>query len=542
MIHPEIFEILLWFAVFVAASVLSSPLRLQSRLAAVQQESAKNRDQPPVIYTPWRLLLGPPSRPAIVLFLTFAASTLLFPLLPEALHPSGDHVRAWNLFWTAVLLFNATEGVSRLYYQSRSALYPIPDLLFSILRFFFVSGSALMVFSFVLQVNVSPILTSTAIFSAAVGLAVKELLVDLLDGLIMHLSRSVVPGDWIALEKLEGEVLATSWHETRIRTTDGFIYVVPNTQIARAVVHNMTWPDPVRRHSLFFNVAFGESPREVETALVEAALNHPEVRTSPAPDAYPFEYKESSVVYRLRFWSPTYFDRGKLQGIISRNVWYQFKRRRIEIPLPVSGHAVFSLLGRERRMEDRLPVVEQLSRSDFVNRLLTDGEGRPLITSEQLAEFTGQLRKRIFGPGEVIFRQGDVGEYGLIVLSGRLACEVRHEGGGQTVVHEEGPGGLVGEISLITGLHRTATISAVEETEALEVNRDSLALLFEYNPEIPGIISELASARAARSLGELEKMQAEKDAEAALSIRPENILKRLLKFSRWQRTPRGIGS
>ena len=75
-------------------------------------------------------------------------------------------------------------------------------------------------------------------------------------------------------------------------------------------------------------------------------------------------------------------------------------------------------------------------------------------------------QEHIFAAGEAIVRQGDAGNSMFVVLSGRVRVVL--EPSGQEVAVIEA-GGFFGEMSMLTGDPRTATVRAIDDVQALEI-------------------------------------------------------------------------
>jgi len=100
----------------------------------------------------------------------------------------------------------------------------------------------------------------------------------------------------------------------------------------------------------------------------------------------------------------------------------------------------------------------------------------------------------IFGPGEVILHQGDPGDSLYVVRSGRVA--VRLEGArGHREIATLTAGQFFGEMSLMTGESRTATVVAKSDVECYIVEKDAFQQILEEKPELAGVISEILTHR-----------------------------------------------
>jgi small-conductance mechanosensitive channel/CRP-like cAMP-binding protein len=518
-------EVLALLATLAAAAVLARPFR-RPRPAAAPEPGR-----------PLRAFLAPLVSPLAVIGLSAA---LLDPAraagraLAAAVGGYGLHFRAWMLFWLVVLAVSLLDGIADAAAALRRKPPPIPDLLRSILRTAVFVAAAFVILNRVLGRDISALLTSTALLTAVIGFALQGVLGNLLAGMSLHLVRSVVPGDWIAVEGVEGEVIETNWRETRLRTTGGHFIVVPNGKLAESLVQNLTRPTPVRRHAVNVGASYSDAPAEVIAALVASALSVPEVLRDPPPSAFATEYKDFGINYQLRFWSRRYFDRTPLEGDVNRMIWYQFKRRGIEIPFPMSDKLLndfMEVVYTQRRLQsedgERARLTDDLMASEFVTRILVDEKGAALVTREELRGVAEHLRRVRYTRGETIFRQGEAGESCYVVVRGRLQGRIAQEGVAEPHRFGAGPGAVIGEMSLMTGLPRTATVAAEEEVELLEIPREAFARVLGLRPEIPEVLASVVSGRAAANAEALEKLKAA-GGEAGKSLERASLLKRFL--------------
>jgi len=121
----------------------------------------------------------------------------------------------------------------------------------------------------------------------------------------------------------------------------------------------------------------------------------------------------------------------------------------------------------------------------------------------ELATFAAQTKTHSFSNGTALVRQGDFGS-SMFILTGGKARVTLHAPGGPKEIATLGPGDLVGEISLLTGAARTATVTAVGKVEAIEVDKEAFgALLADRRPLVERIVSIIAQRRA--ELGQVKR-------------------------------------
>jgi small-conductance mechanosensitive channel/CRP-like cAMP-binding protein len=528
--RPIVIECLGFLAVFAIANMLTRPLR-----RAITDHEYPRRG----ILQAAKNLISYVSRPLAVLVISelVLVALRLNPEIDQYLLQIRGHITSWLAFWLIVLSIDLVDGLARQAYIIRGRPFPIPELLVSIMRTVLFLASAFAVIKIILDIDISPLLASTALLTAVVGFALQGVLSNLLAGMSMHLTRSVLPLDWVRIGDVEGRVIETNWRETRLQTYGGHVMVVPNSTVANATIHNMSRPTPLRRHTLPVGASYADAPGDVIEALVQAALSVPKVLRDPPPDAVITEFKDFGINYVLRYWTESFCTRQTIDGEVARMIWYQFKRRGIEIPFPMSDRLLedfMTVVFNQRRLpaedEEMTRRIADLKTSDFCTQILIDAQGAPLLQDEDLRQVADKMRRNRYTCGEKLFSQGDSGDACYVVVRGRLHGRMEYEDATQAVEFDVGPGALLGEMSLMTGLPRTASVSISEEVELLEIPQDAFACLLGLHPEIPAVLSQLMADRAAKNAAALERLKSITTEDLAQTLRQENILRRFLRI------------
>jgi CRP-like cAMP-binding protein len=358
---------------------------------------------------------------------------------------------------------------------------------------------------------------------------------NLLAGMSLHASRSMSVGDWIEVEGTVGQVMLVNWRETRLRTTGGHVVIVPNGKMADATLRNFTSPTSLRRHEVPVSASYGDAPGDVIAALIEAAENVPMVEKHPAPDAYVTGFKDFCIEYVLRFWSNQYEQRMPIEGHVMRMIWYKFNRRGIEIPFPMSGRLLDNFMQAVHAQRFEKPLASEIERSaddllrsDFGRKLMAGPEGVCMLSRDELKTLARNVKRTRFTHGEVLMRQGDDGESFYVLVQGKVQGSIASSDAARPIEFELQPGALFGEMSLLTGLPRSATMTAVTNCELLEFDRDAFAHLLSLREEIPRVLSDLAAARAEENAASLEKLRA--SAVVPPELARDGILHRLKRM------------
>lgn len=471
--------------------------------------------------------------------LVLAASAVLDSLLrwadPELAHAWTRQRGAWMVFWVGVAGVAFIERIIRMAFALIGRALPVNDLLVSILRGALILALFFIVLRRGLGVNISPLLASTALVTAVVGFALQGVLGNLLAGMSMRIVRSYNKGDWVALGEMAGQVVDTNWRETRIVSTAGQLHIIPNAQMASAIVTNYTQPDPVRRHELFAVADFRHGPGEVAEAMTAAARAQPEVLAQPEPVVHAVEFRDWGVRYRMFYWTREFQRDKTISGALGNRVWYEFQRRGIRIPFPAGAEGQLAAawaqqgtIGTAVAANDPTARVDELLQSSFGRAYLTDERGVTVIRRDEAASVGRALKRQCYGPGEILWRQGDPGASCGVLLQGRLSGEsVEGQGTEKTVSSFElAPGSLFGEMGLINAQPRMATVRALTHCVVLEISEDAFRVILGLHPDLPARLADLIAARMAQNQAARVRTGSGEPATPT----SETLLKRFLKL------------
>ncbi len=105
------------------------------------------------------------------------------------------------------------------------------------------------------------------------------------------------------------------------------------------------------------------------------------------------------------------------------------------------------------------------------------------LDESAIAQIVPRMERTALLGGQVLFREGDVGDCLYIVTYGRLRA-TKHQNGGETLLGEIGSGETVGEMALITGEPRSATVHAARDSELYRLSADAFSALIDQHPRV----------------------------------------------------------
>jgi CRP-like cAMP-binding protein len=359
------------------------------------------------------------------------------------------------------------------------------------------------------DVDIGALMTTSAILSVVVGLALQESLSNIFSGIMLTIDRPYKAGDWIEVDGKEGKVLDSNWRSTRVLTRDDDIIYVPNSTMAKGNIVNLTDPTPEHLCRKKIGLEYGAPPNKVRNVLINV-MNHVDgVIKQPPPDVHVVEYDDHAINYELRFWIVEYDRRIKIESEIMRAIWYHLKREGISIPFPIREVH----LKKEKPPRKPEDLIGLLRKVDFLQAL----------KEEEVSMLAEDLSHHLFGRGEAICKQGEPGSTFYIIKSGLIAVKVKKDETEVEVARLE-PGGYFGEMSLLAGDARSATCVAVEDSELLCLDRETFGVLLQENPPVAAAMSDILAARAQATQ---KRLSEEKGTDVRRS--PEEGSKRILE-------------
>ena len=380
----------------------------------------------------------------------------------------------------------------------------------AILQDFIVIGLLVLVATLVFQ---DKLLTTSAVSAVVLGFALQDTLGNAFAGLAIQSEKPFHVGHWIRVGDFEGRVAEVTWRATKLQTKSGNFVVVPNNIVSKEAITNYSEPSPSVRIDVEVGASYLASPGAVKSAIGEALANSSRVLKAPAPDVVLASFDSSAINYRVRFWIDDYERDEAARDEVRTNIYYAFARHGIEIPWPIQVQY-------ERQWDEPDPR----ERTTEKGKLLSGIDLFSGLDDETLREIAHATKSRTYGNDEPIVRQGEPGESMFIICSGRAAVVLEPD---RREVATIEAGGYFGEMSLLTGDPRTATVLARGDTLVFELNADLFRRLGATHPRA---VEQVALAAAARRL-ELDKVRATAVGQAVADA-PATLMDRMRRFLR----------
>lgn len=344
--------------------------------------------------------------------------------------------------------------------------------------------------------DLSSLVTTSAVITAVIAFSMQDTLGNVLGGLLLELDDSISIGDWVKLEDVSGRVVEIHWRHTSIRTRNGETVVVPNGALMKTRFTVIGDPDraPVRwRRWIWFDIAYDVPPSRV-LGVVEGALAAADIANvarDPAPNCVMMEFSHGYARYALRYWLTDPMPDDPTDTAVRIHIFAALRRAGIQVALPQY------LLHTVKENEAR----ETARHAREIDRRLAALKGIELFAHLEEAELRAMADRLVYAPfvrGDVMTRQGAIAHWLYIVVAGEADVTVEAPGGVRRPIATLGAGKVFGEMGLMTGEPRTATVTAKTDVECYRLDKEGFEDIIRSRPQIA---EEMSAVLAARAMG-----------------------------------------
>ena len=378
-------------------------------------------------------------------------------------------------------------------------------------------------------VNLTSIIATTTVAGAAIAFAAQSTLGNLLGGISLQLDNTCRLGDWIEIEGVTGEVVGIRWRYTSLATVNNVTIIIPNAQLMNNRVtllgrrgdQRIPWRRPIE-----FGVGYEWTPGQV-LAVVNAALERvtmPFVAAEPIAHCVCAGFDASAIKYVVYYWLTDIGSYVITDSRVRVHVYAALGRAGMEIPISRSDLYLHSA----RSLRETRSGHEQASRVALLDSLelfapLTDDERQAL--AEQLIPTPLAL-------GDVATKQGEPSDSLYILARGQVGIFRDADHGGPSARHRlatlSAPQ-YFGEMGLLTGQARTATIAAESEALCYQLDKRGFEAIIRARPELAEAISQTVAARQTANEATLASLSAEARARAT-GTRASELVRRIRDF------------
>ncbi|MBI1368855.1 MAG: mechanosensitive ion channel [Planctomycetes bacterium] len=401
---------------------------------------------------------------------------------------------------------------------------PAPRLLVAIMRVLIVALAISIIVAQVFDQPLTGVLVSSGVVGIVLGFALQRTINDLFSGIALNVERAFRIGDWIEVDGAVGRVVEINWRATHLVRLDQVTVVLPNSYIAERQLLNYDKPQHHFRAGLKIGLEYGVPVGDAKRVLLGAVRAAEGVLESPSPDVLLYEFGADGVLYELRFFISSYARKHEVIDLVAMSVSRHLYQAGMSVPFPKRD--VYFAQMPPREIDRRKDRAELLSRIDLFTGL----------TGDEIHRLVQGLKERHYNGAQHVVHQGDAGSTLFLVVDGLLEVRVDANGRPRKVAQLE-PGQFFGEMSMLTGEPRSASVVAVTDATLYELDRDVLTPILQARPEFAQTLSRVLAERRSHTQTRLQQF----DTPAAVDARrtlAADFLKRIQGFFGLNESPR----
>src|ERR1700704_6692012 len=362
-----------------------------------------------------------------------------------------NHVGAAAILLSTAFIFALVNRyLFDLYFEKRRQI-TIPHFLREVvaLVLFLIALLFVLSFGYHAERELKGVLAGSGIAAIIIGFAGQNLFGGIIAGMSIQINRPYKVGDWLQVGGAFTEVMEINWRSTRLCTNDNIYLDIPNNEIVRTTIVNLHYPTEVHAMRIRVGVDYNVPPNRVKDVLGRAAQSAKNVLPNPPVRVFLVDFSDHAVTYEIKYYMGNHARINETNDAVRTNVWYELKRQRISIPYPIRTLQIERKAGR--------------------------------AVQEDHDEARNILR------GERVIEEGAEGDSMFILLRGTAQVSIS-KNGSLIPVATLNSGDCFGEMSLLTGEPRSATVRADADCYVMEIGKPVMA---EVLRDAPGCLEAL---------------------------------------------------
>jgi small-conductance mechanosensitive channel len=354
----------------------------------------------------------------------------------------------------------------------------------------------------------SSILTTSAVITGVLAFAMQDTLSNMLGGIALQLDNSIKIGDWIEIDDCKGRVSEVHWRFTAIETRDWEMIVIPNSVLMKSkftVLGRRKNQALQLRRTIEFNISYKHLPGNVIDIVNDAIRNGniKNVATSPLANCILTDLSYNLAHYALRYW---------LTDIEADSGTDSAVRIRINSALQRAG-IDFSDAPQDIYLTHKDDTYERHQREVYFKKCIKALSQLELFNTLNEAELSQIAEKLVYTPfakGDYIMRQGEIASWLFIIENGTTEVFLESSNGDRQLINTTQGQCLLGEMGLMTGAPRSATVVAKSDVLAYRLDKESFQKILTKRPELADEITKVLVARQFS----IDNLQKSMDADA----------------------------
>jgi len=383
--------------------------------------------------------------------------------------------------------------------------HKIPNIIRRFVALFIYLCAVGGIVAFVFNQEMSKFLATGGLFAMIIGFAIQMNISNLISGIAINLENPFRIGDWIKIGDSEGKVVDITWRSTRIKTGENCILSIPNSTATESFISNYNYPDDLNWLIITVHVPPLYAPLRVKKILFDAILSTKGVLSDPTPRAAFSGLEDWAATYSVHFCVNDYANK----KIDIENAWHRIwiHLRYADIPIAIQ-EPEYLMFEKE---------IEKTKNQPF--HILNEMSIFQSLTDQAKMSLNEKMKRRIETASTQILIEGTPGDSIFLIQEGVVSVQITMDDGEIIEIERIGAGNFFGEIALMTGQYRSASIVALTDLVLYEIAKIDISPLIGDFPDLSKLIKETQIHRIQRLEKEKQMYQKRETESEILSIK-----------------------
>lgn len=183
-------------------------------------------------------------------------------------------------------------------------------------------------------IDITLLITASAALFVGIGLALQQLIQDVIAGILILVDKSLRVGDIVELDGRIGKVFEIKLRSTRALTRDDKVLIIPNHKFISDVIYNYTQNHRMTREAVKVGVAYGSDVQLVSSLLLQAVQDQRGVLKNPRPFVLFDDFGDSALLFSVHFFINDVFSDPRVKSAIRFKIDALFREHGVTIPFP----------------------------------------------------------------------------------------------------------------------------------------------------------------------------------------------------------------
>lgn len=340
-------------------------------------------------------------------------------------------------------------------------------------------------------------LYAVALIATFIGTLLRPYSICYLRTVFLSNSSAFNIGDWIKLKainsetELVGEVTDIDRKNLKLKTENNNIVTISQSSLADFAIENYWGSGKEARFEVNFIIDHSISPNRVKRILKSAAKQAIEEEfflDSPEPEVIIREVVEYGVKYSIYFWIIPWEKIPPSNAIdkITSTVIEYLGRSGLTLSYPKEEIQLTKIVDSQTLGVQNNDIKKIISNVDLFDSLNED----------ELTDLATHIIEKEFISGDILIKQNEDGDSMFIVIEGLLDVFINSKDGHQIKVGRLTPGDFFGEMSLMTGDKRSATVIAATDVLVYEITKENISKIIDAREDVINEFGEIISRRS----------------------------------------------